>query len=144
MALVATILMGSGWSTGALGATTTEEECDALRNLQRLEAPAEALSASQVDHVSIDADASSIESLEASSASSETGAPFLYLTPRVASVLRDIFDATRDEQVREISSSPIAETEDINDFSEFMDESPVVESEAGLPLLQRQMYRTDI
>lgn len=145
----------AGWSATALSATTTSVECDDLiRDLRSLEIPAEALSVTKVDHVSIEPISSDIELLDAQSASSETVAPFLFLTPRVASVLRDIFDISHELWDRDVSSapssSPVAETLDserIPDISELLDQTDPgggADTAIDLPLFQQRMFRTDI
>ena len=83
--------------------------------------------------------------------SGDSATPLLYLTPRVNNALRDIFangpelDIAADQS--RFPSSPIAETEDPADMSELTEDAlPTIEvkEEIDLPLLQRQMYRTDI
>jgi hypothetical protein len=142
----------AGWSASAVSATTTEVECDGISaDLRTLETPLEAFTVRPVDHVSIDTDpTSNIASLDIAAASSESSAPFLYLTPRVASVLRNIFEATREfgdeDRRQDVSSSPIAESDSISDVMKLIDESsPAVPVETmNLPLFQQQMFRTDI
>ncbi len=150
--LAAIVTLCAGWSASALGATTTTTECDDLiRDLRGLEIPVEAFSVKTVDHVSIEPIPSDIELLDAQNASSETVAPFLFLTPRVASVLKDIFDVSRalaDQDVSsETSSSPIAETDRIPDISELLDRSDpagAADDAIDLPRFQQRMFRTDI
>jgi hypothetical protein len=157
--LAATFALCAGWSASALSATTTSIECDDLiRDLRSLEIPTETLSVTTVDHVSIEPISSDIELLDAQSASSETAAPFLFLTPRVASVLRDIFEVPREQlpdqdEASETTSSPFvntletAESNHIPDISELLDQSDpagTTDNEINLPLFQQRMFRTDI
>lgn len=152
--LTAVLVAGVGWSASALGATTNKSDCDAhVRPAEVLESPLAALSINPVDHVTIDAENSAIDELETDQADSDRAAPYLYLTPRVASVLRDIFDFAPDdrqpdpESQEDAVSSPLAEAEDDTNVTRFRYEalpSPAVEEEHDLPLLQRQMFRTDI
>lgn len=152
VAVAATIALCAGWSTSALSAATTEIECDAIaRDLRSLEIPAGTLSVSPVDHVSIEPDSPEVEILDAQAAFSESAAPFLFLTPRVASVLRDIFDVSpevRDQQgPNEGSTSPVAESDRIPDISELLEQSvpsTATDNEVDLPLFQQRMFRTDI
>ena len=151
IAMAGIVALSMGWSASALSATTTEVECDAIRNLRSLEAPVAALSVRPVDHVSIETDPSSdLASLDAADATTETSAPFLYLTPRVATVLRGIFETTgairSTDTSSGASSSPIAESDSISDIAELIDESdPAVRvEEINLPLFQQRMFRTDI
>jgi hypothetical protein len=149
---VASIVAASCWSASAFGRTQTETDCSAVaRALQSLEAPVESLSVNTVDHVAIDAGAAELDSINIETASADSGTPLLYLTPRVANALRDIFDNRQEtgapDAMTELSSSPIAETEDVAERPERPDDTiPKSDGEAeiALPLLQRQMYRTDI
>jgi hypothetical protein len=152
--LTAVVIASAGWGASALGATTNKADCDAYSSpAEILESPLAALSINPVDHVTIDAENSAIDELETDQADRESAAPFLYLTPRVASVLRDIFDFARDDQSldseaeEDAVSSPLAEVEDdangkINRYEALP--QPAIEEEHDLPLLQRQMFRTDI
>jgi hypothetical protein len=150
--LAATLAMCAGWSASAFAAATTSVECDDMaRDLKSLQIPVEALSVATVDHVSIEPISSDIEFLDAESASNETAAPFLFLTPRVASVLRDIFEVSRElpdkEATTETPSSPVAESERIPDISELLDQTDpasAADGEITLPRFQQRMFRTDI
>ncbi len=154
IALALTLALFGGWSSNALSATTCTSDCDALSdlsdNLQSPEVSVEALSVSPLDPTAKEANTAGFDSLEGLSLSGYSAAPFLYLTPRVASVLQEIFDATRDEVSEpELLSSPFAESDEWVDISKLLeDTSPTLgsqtESENALPLLQRQMFRTDI
>ena len=131
-------------------AATPKSDCVGLVSAQsRSESPVEALSVSPVDHVPVESAAGRMEEIEPDTENSDTAAPFLYLTPRVASVLRDIFDAAREigEDADETVSSPVADTDKTHDKAEVNQEIlPVLDadSDVDLPFLQRQMFRTDI
>jgi len=149
--LALTLAILGGWSGNALSATTCTSDCDTLtNNLQSPEVPVEALSVSPLDLTAKEVVTSGFDSLEGLALSGESAAPFLYLTPRVASVLQEIFEATRDEVSQpELPSSPVAESEEWVDISELLEDTipasrSQTESESALPLLQRQMFRTDI
>jgi hypothetical protein len=85
----------------------------------------------------------------------ESVAPLLFLTPRVATILQDVFDDSdgarrvenptpakaRPEQPRP-ASSPVVDNASAEDRAEPV--SPMYEHAAILPRFQRQMYRTDI
>jgi hypothetical protein len=152
ISIVGVVALCIGWSASALSATTTEAECDAVtRDLRVLEVPVEAFSVSPVDHVSIETDPSSdLASLNTTDVAAETSAPFLYLTPRVATVLRGIFRATSvngdANNSSDVASSPVAESDSIPDISELIDESDSAArvEEIDLPLFQQRMFRTDI
>jgi hypothetical protein len=139
-----TVVLCTGWSVSALGATTTDIGCDGVDRLRALEIPAETYSVRAVDHVAVDTVPSSLDAIDTAEATSETAAPFLYLTPRVASVLRDIFDATGEVDDQEVSSSPIAESDTTSDISELIDNAEPAEVEITLPVFQQQMFRIDI
>ena len=152
--LLATLIAAVGWGASALGATTNKADCDPqVRPAEVIESPLAALSIIPVDHPSIEVENSTIGELEADQAGGDRATPYLYLTPRVASVLRDIFDLAREDveletDVQEDSvSSPLAETEEDTSANKYRSESlptPGVEEEHDLSLLQRQMFRTDI
>jgi len=139
-----TVVLCVGWSVSALSATTTDIDCDGVDRLRALEIPAETYSVRAVDHVAVDTVPSSLDAIDTAEATSETAAPFLYLTPRVASVLRDIFDATGEVDDQEVSSSPIAESDTTSDISALMDNAEPAEAEITLPVFQQQMFRIDI
>jgi len=152
--LLVALIAGVGWGASALGATTNKADCDAhVRPADVLESPLAALSITPVDHVSIEVENSTIDELETDQRATDRAAPYLYLTPRVVSVLRDIFDFARDDAELEIDvvqdavSSPLAEAEDETGTTNFRYKalpSPAADEQQDLPLLQRQMFRTDI
>jgi hypothetical protein len=152
VALAAILALFGGWGSSALGATTCTTDCDAATNdLERLEVAVETLSVSPLDLAGIEGEIPGADSAGAVFMSSDAAAPFLYLAPRVASLLREIFDATGEEisqgDFREVTTSPIAETVDGVDISELLDNAQPksnLRDETDLPLLQRQMFRTDI
>jgi len=139
-----TVVLCAGWSVSALSATTTDIDCDGVDRLRALEIPAETYSVRAVDHVAVDTVPSSLDAIDTAEATSETAAPFLYLTPRVASVLRDIFDATGEVDDQEVSSSPIAESDTTSAISALIDNAEPAEVEITLPVFQQQMFRIDI
>lgn len=151
--LTAIVVATAGWGATAT-ATTNKTDCDSYTSrAETFESPLAAFSLNAVDHVTIDGETAAIDDLENDQESSERAAPFLYLTPRVASVLRDIFDLASDEQSVEsdtqedAASSPLAEIENQPNSTEFGYEAlpeAAAEDEHDLPLLQRQMFRTDI
>jgi hypothetical protein len=142
VAVAAAIALCAGWSSSALSAATAVTGCDAIDTLRTIELPVQALSVSTVDHVSIEPDPADIELLAVPDSVSETAAPLLFLTPRVASVLRGVFEVSS-----EIQSSPLAESDRIPDISELLDQldqSAVADDDVDLPLFQQRMFRTDI
>jgi hypothetical protein len=138
LAIAAMIAVTACWSASALG-------------LQSLEAPVETLSIERVDHVTIQNESTASDTVDIQTISGDSATPLLYLTPRVSNALRDIFATGPELDIAsyrsKFPSSPIAETEDPADMSELTEDSlPTIEAEENidLPLLQRQMYRTDI
>jgi len=151
IAFATAIAVSVCWSASALGRTQSGADCDKLtQGLERLAAPAAQLTIEPVDHVTIDAGNFDTMAMEVQIDSDDTATPQLYLTPRVTDALRDIFatgpDLYPQDPAPELASSPLAETEDPADIAETADAIPVTEAdnEIALPLLQRQMYRTDI
>ena len=148
VALAATIALTALWSSNAFSRTQTDADCDsAVHGLKVLDAPAEILVLKNVDHVSIEADSSQLSNADIATMSSESATPVLFLTPRVASTLRDIFDTGQDPRAQDIQSSPVAEAEESVVLPERADDAVLEsqgEDQVDLPLLQRQMYRTDI
>lgn len=140
-ALAATLVLSVGWSSTALGATSSLVPCDQVaRDLTSLDVAVDALSVNLVDHVTTELEPGSFET---ESDATDTLAPLLYLTPRVATILRDVFAPATENQAldveEEIQTSPLADSDD--------ETSPVdaaQEREIALPRFQRQMFRTDI
>jgi hypothetical protein len=140
-----TLAVGA-WSTPALAAAHAAAGCDKTAQ----------------DFKSLDADHLRLEAVDLSDASperpdtlSESVAPLLFLTPRVASILQDVFgdtDAIRQatdvataesapEEQKEPASSPVVGNAPGGAEPAV---SPMYEHAAILPRFQRQMYRTDI
>lgn len=151
-AVLAALALCTGWSAAALSAANTEADCAGIAGeLESLTTPVETRAAIPVDHVTIEPDASQIGATDEPPAVDDTATPYLYLTPRVASVLRDVFAIGRDVAATatdaEAPTSPLAETDKPAAVSEAADDerpSPRADDPAGLPLFQRQMHRIDI
>lgn len=85
---------------------------------------------------------------------SEADSPLLFLAPRVASILEDVFGSNKNASADEDSddpgtrerpkdvSSPVAGTADAPEQAE--GKADLYEDDVILPRFQRQMYRTDI
>lgn len=154
LAMSAVALLNAAWSGAALGRTQTESECDRTqRDSETFGAPEIVLQVSSVDHVAIRSDAAAMESSDLESAGDDAAAtPLLRLAPRVSSALRDVFDEGPATDVVEatqnVPASPVAESEDVKDVPESLQDETVPASgqdeDIDLPLLQRRMYRTDI
>ena len=147
----ALIAAGSIWSAAALAAAGVTDNCDRLprNHITSLDVQIEALAVGPVEHVGLEPVAPDIDSLAVLDAveeeilSNENVRPFLFLAPRVATVLREIFSAVeddRDQAPRPGPSSPIAETDDFLDSMtpapQLMPDFSVGDEE--LPQFQRQ------
>jgi len=144
VALAATLLLSAGWITTALGATSSLVECDRIaRDLTSLDVAVAALSVDLVDLVTTELKPGSFESVETESDTTDAMAPLLYLTPRVATMLRDVFEPAAESQPldsgKDLQTSPVAES-----FEETRSANTDDENEIDLPRFQRQMFRTDI
>jgi len=140
-ALAATLALSAGWSSTALGATSSLVPCDQVaRDLTSLEVATDALSVDLVDHVTTELEPGSFET---ESDATDTLAPLLYLTPRVVTILRDVFAPAAASQAldveEEIQTSPLADSDD-----QTISVDAAEEREIDLPRFQRQMFRTDI
>jgi hypothetical protein len=144
VALAATLVLSTGWSTVALGATSSLVPCDQVaRNLTSLDVAVAALSVDLVDHVTTEPKPGSFASIETNSDTTDTRAPLLFLAPRVATMLRDVFEPAAANQPldsdEDLQTSPVAESNDETRSADAEDEN-----EIDLPRFQRQMFRTDI
>lgn len=149
--IAAALVATACWSPVALGRTQPDTDCAAGASLDALSDPAESLVLVPVDHVPTVADVSKIESIHLEKATSDTGTPLLNLAPRVNDTLREVFDGDSAQggpsQQPDVSSSPVADHEDVKNLSEITDEARSADDAlegADLPLLRRQMYRIDI
>lgn len=150
--LAGVLLASSGWCAMALAATNTELECDQLsRDMTRLEPTLDALTVDAVDHI---ADAEETESLDPPAATNDAGTPMLYLTPRVAAILKEVFGApvqdaaqgVADAESSEVAAADNSDEPETADVEEAEKTAPVtlIDKSADLPQFHRQMYRNDI
>ena len=142
VALAAALTLG--WSNAAQSRTQNDADC-----LDTVEEITETLDISPIDHMPIPS--APVVSASEVTEEADASAPLLDLAPRAESTLRDVFEAVdyveTTEPVSELPMSPIADIEDLPDVSELPDNAaPVapVNADIDLPLLQRQMFRTDI
>jgi hypothetical protein len=120
------------------------------RDLKSLEITVEALTLTAVDHVPIAQNAAKPNTPDGESHVTESEIPYLYLTPRVTSILRDVFGTTAEDLSPALppvkpklrSSSPLADSEETADSATVPDDV-AIESD-DMPRYQHQMYRTDI
>ncbi len=147
-ALAVAVTMTVCWSSGALGRTQPGPDCGVGAGLEEIRAPAGTLVLTPVDHVPTETDTSELASVELDTATDDNVAPLLDLSPQINETSREIFDeGSDDSRAQELTTSPIAESDEVKNLSELSDESTPVEAtveEDDLPLLRRQMYRIDI
>lgn len=144
--LVATLL--PIWSGNALSASWTSEDCQRLVEKQSSADSIAELTAKPVDHVTIEPGLADPDDAPLGAAEKHH-TPLLYLSPRVASVLRDIFGDVRAEgpENQDSPSSTLADIESKTEFEESADTGsaqPEGDEAPALPLFQRRMYRIDI
>ena len=151
----ATLVLSAGWSAAVQGAANSDVGCDGeMQELSTLNISSKALVANKVDHPTSASGPASLDTVESDSDVSDASAPLLYLTPRVANLLRDVFQSPDDEDpqavIDESPSSPVAESlidqsEPKNTMEHGDDISPAVGVDKEiLPRFQQQMYRKDI
>jgi hypothetical protein len=153
LALTAAVTLGALFSGAALARTQSGPDCaEITQDLDSLVTAPLALAVDEVDHQAIQQNgAAPLDGESVDVTTMDLSTPQLRLGPRVSNALQDIFGqretAAFDEESLEMTVSPVAETEDSPAFSELPAESDSAtdgEEEIDLPLLQRQMYRTDI
>lgn len=142
-ALAATLLL----SASAVAASNSGIPCEQVgRDLKSLEVTVEALTLTAVVHVPIAQNAAKPNTPDGESHVTESGIPYLYLTPHVTSFLRDVFGTTAEDlppvTPTSQSSSPLADSEETADSATVPDDV-AIESD-DMPRYQHQMYRTDI
>jgi hypothetical protein len=161
---LAILLLGIAGCGTAIAATNTGVPCDHVADMQSLRVPAGDLMVRLVGHSVAAADAEPEEALAALDALplQDASAPMLYLTPRVAAILRDIFSAVAIETLtrnpaggqqayaidvlpqNDSHLSPVASDAATADAPESGDSTDGIEDMAGDKSFLRQMFRTDI
>lgn len=159
---LAILVLGGAWCSPALGATASTAACDRTADLRSLDVPVSDLSANIVGHIAVEPGNANDESLNADPAQAESTAPILYLAPRVAVILQNVFSAvaietppldSRDstqsfatESLPQDESplSPVAGDASQSDSSELIDPASAGAEVEAIPHFQRQMFRTDI
>jgi len=158
--LAGILLLGCGWSVTAMGATSLLVDCqDIGQSLQGLEAPAIALSISLVDLPANNTSLGLAEPIDAAGAAPNATVPYLYLTSRVESMLREVFaddapdqDETRWQELDQQDSGtkqdtavpPVAEGHAEHPSLPALRETELSDTINMMPRFQRPMYRTDI
>ncbi len=159
---LAILVLGGAWCSTALGATGSTAACDRTADLRSLDVPASDLSANVVGHIAVEPGNANDESLNARPAQAEPTAPILYLAPRVAVILQNVFsavaietppldsrDTTQSFATDSLSQdesplSPVAGDASQTDSSELIDPASAGAELEATPHFQRQMFRTDI
>ena len=137
--MAVTLALSAGWSTTVLGATSSLVPCDQVeRDLTSLEVTVAALSVNLVDLVITELDPASFAE-EADD--TDSMAPLLFLTPRVATIIRDVFAPANTplDSKENVQTSPLADSAEQTRSTDVVEET-----EIDLPRFQRQMFRTDI
>jgi len=146
------VLLSLSASMGAFAASDTLTDCDRMgRELRSLTVSAGTLAAEVVD-LSVGSDKEGLaRNFDPSEADPEIQSPVLYLTPRLDTIVRDVFDAVAvdggtspsdvDDETSvtnaEVAPRPLADS-----AAEPADAD--AERQVSTPRFQRQMYRTDI
>ncbi len=158
-ALAGALLLSGVWSVPGLAATSSLAECDGLSaELADPSLSPDMLTIDVVDHIAANEPASADDAIDASPANPAAPVSVLYLTPRVASILRDVFgsdidgvetaaDADELDVDTDAARAPIAESvenTDVNDAGEITPPVSLIEQSEDIRRFQQQMYRTDI
>ena len=158
--LAGIVLLGCTVTVTALGATQSAENCkDISISLKSLDTPEAGLSITLVDLPSNDAELGLVEPLDADEIASTATVPFLFLTPRVESMLREVFDdeTPNENAVNRRSESHtmggatrvaplprIAEGSTDQPHLSSLQETDITAADESIPRFQHSMYRTDI
>ena len=159
--LAGIFLIGAAWSVSAnAAANSIAEGANAYENLQDLKAPKAELLINLVDLPADNNDLGLTETLQLAEPSIDSSVPFLYLTPRVESILNGVFEAEstdfdeiisdsnerRDaEAIGDSSFPPFAEGNADRSSLPGLEESEISKEDVrAMPRFQHQMYRTDI
>lgn len=92
-------------------------------------------------------DSDGVDDASAVARLSESMAPLLYLTPRVTSILEEVFEDSApvaDAGDAEAAAPPVADTDVEESAAEHYGPLSRADNAYHLPKFQRQMYRTDI
>ena len=137
----AVLLIGCSICFSTLAANNSLVECDEMsQDPQNLDIPTQALTASKADHFLVP---------PADVVDPQAIAPILSLTPRVLSILDQVFDTdvSIDEQAEHLTSKPES-SESASPVADHVygqsDIEASTEEELKLPQMQQQMYRKDI
>lgn len=154
------LVVASVYSTPGIASTDSVVECEQIGGERRsADIGPHTLSFEAVDHIAGEEPGVVETPIDTPQETSETPTPVLYLTPRVASILRDVFgseieDASKpgptadNNEAR--SSEPVApiaeriESSDTPESEEISHPVPLMDEAADLRRFKPEMYRTDI
>lgn len=136
----AALLLGTTLSGTALAASSLSLDCHGKKK----DFMAEPASASELSVNVVDLTDTEANLEQAAEGDDESLAPLLYLAPRVASILDDVFEGEEDTAVTEPATmAPMAESSD--DAAAVTTEADdTLTVQPALLRIHRQMYRTDI
>jgi len=152
--LTAVLLLAGALLSSASFAANEVIDCDRLASdLRSLEVPATELPLDDIDHMTTDS-ARNLVVLDATELLGQAApAPVLLLTPRVASIMREVFDALPVIAIDDGSETDAALAElpsgieaPQRPLAVFPGDRDADDDDDGrlIPKFQRQMYRTDI
>lgn len=159
--LTGIFVLGFAWSVAANGAANSVTDCDnEFATLENFGTPAVELLINLVDLPDDDTDLGRPKPTEASEPTDRSTIPYLYLTPRVESILSDVFDNDAGNSKLIILDSqehgdvdtagnysfpPIVEGNGDHSILPDLEEADLPNDSARMmPRFQRHMYRTDI
>ncbi len=134
-------------SAGAFGATNSLVDCQEFGHHSHGLATADTqFTISLVDLPGKENELGLAEPIDAVDASTESTAPFLYLTPRVATMLREVFeeDAIDSVSSRKPSLPPVAKGNSEESALQNLEESDLIDADDTRTRFRYRMYRTDI
>jgi hypothetical protein len=141
-------------ASGSASAARTQADTDCAgisKALRALNTAERSLEHENVDHAPLRSDIAVAADRDAMDVTTvDLSTPLMRLGTRVNSAMQDIFGETENATIEndpDILVSPVAESDDLPTATELPakpDASGDLNEDIDLPLLQRQMYRTDI
>lgn len=146
---LATLIVGLGLSSSALGATAVPVQCERNPSFFDKTMDDGELTVSTVDlsQSETQADFNRVADERRGEEADAKLAPLLYLAPRVESILEDVFTepepAEESESEAKDAIAPVAESSPAQEDLKSEGQAPL-DVEPALLRIQREMYRTDI
>ena len=142
-AKTAVLLIVCVFSVNSLAASNSLVECEEMsQDSQNLDVSTQTLSAKKTDHILVPAADTAIESPELAELDTQSIVPILSLTPRVMSILDQVFES-EEAMAEEMEPEPSESESPVADYAINHDESNVKE-ELQLLQIEDQMFRKDI